>query len=152
MNTLYIIIAVAAAGWFLLIFGLKGMAILLRKSAVKATMKALDGENILKMSDNVSFLGADFPGPNLPPRTSGVLAVTDTRLLFLPWFPRRAITLPKDSIAKVSLQDIYGEMAYNIPVLLLKIKGVGDSQGSMAWLAHEAQEWEREIRKVIGNR
>jgi hypothetical protein len=151
MNTLLIIIAVLAAGWVLFIFGLKGLAALLRKSATKATMKALAGENILKMTDNVSFLGADFPGPNLPPRTSGVLAITGTRLFFLPWFPRRAITLPRDTIAEVSLRDHYGEMAYNIPVLLLKVKGVGEPYGSMAWLTHEQKEWEREIRKVIGN-
>ena len=151
MNTLLIIIAALAAGWVLFIFGLKGLAALLRKSATKATMKALAGENILKMTDNVSFLGADFPGPNLPPRTSGVLAITGTRLFFLPWFPRRAITLPRDTIAEVSLRDHYGEMAYNIPVLLLRVKGVGDPDGSMAWLTHEPKEWEREIRKVIGN-
>ncbi len=152
MNTFLIIIAVAAGGWVLLMLGLKGMAVLLRKSAVKATKNALAGENILKMTDNVSFLGADFPGPNLPPRTSGVLAVTDSRIIFLPWFPRRAITLPRDTIAEVSLQDHYGEMAYNIPVLSVKVRGVGDPNGNMVWLTHEPEEWEREIKKVIGDR
>jgi len=152
MNTLLIIAAVAAGGWILLIFGLKGMAALLRKSATKATIRALAGENIMRMTDNVSYLGADFPGPNLPPRTSGVLAITGTRLFFLPWFPRRAITLPSTTIADVSLRDHYGDMAYNIPVLLLKVKGVGDPHGSMAWLTHEPEEWEREIKKVIGDR
>ncbi len=148
MNTFLIIIAVAAGGWVLLIFALKGMAALLRKSAVKATRNALAGENILKMTANVSFLGADFSGPNLPPRTSGVLAVSDSRVIFLPWFPRRAITLPRDTIVEVSLKDRYGDMAYNIPVLSLKIKGVGN----MVWLTHEPVEWERVIKKVIGDR
>ena len=132
--------------------GLKGMAALLRKSAVKATKTALAGENILMMTDNVSFLGADFPGPNLPLRTSGVLAVTDSRIIFLPWFPRRAITLPRDTIAEVNLQDHYGEMAYNIPVLSVKVRGVGDPHGNMVWLTHEPEEWEREIKKMIGDR
>ena len=149
MNTLLIIIAALAAGWVLFIFGLKGLAALLRKSATKATMKALAGENIIRMTDNVSFLGADFPGPNLPPRTSGVLAITGSRLFFLPWFPRRAITLPRDTIAGVSLRDHYGELAYNIPVLLVKIKGVGDPHGNMAWLTHEPKEWESEIRSIL---
>lgn len=149
MNTFLIIIAGFAAGWVLLIFGLKGMAVLLRRSAVKATRAALADENILRITDNVSFMGADFPGPNLPRRTSGVLAVTDTRLFFLPWFPRRAITLPRDTIAGVSLLDHYGERAYNIPVLSLKVKGVGDPHGNIAWLTHEPEEWEREIRSLI---
>jgi hypothetical protein len=152
MNTLLIIIAVAAGGWVLLMLGLKGVAALLRRSAVKATKNALSGEKILRMTDNVSFLGADFPGPNLPPRTSGVLAVTDSRIIFLPWFPRRAITLPRETIAEVNLQDHYGEMAYNIPVLLLKVRGVGDPHGNMAWLTHEPEEWEKVIKKVIGDR
>ena len=149
MNTFLIIIAVAAGGWVLLIFGLKGMAALMRKGTVKATMKALAGENILKMTDNVSFLGANFPGPNLPPRTSGVLAITDTRLIFLPWFPRRTITLPRESIAGVTLRDYYGEMAYNIPVLLLKIKGMGDPHGHMVWLTHEPEEWKKKIASIL---
>jgi hypothetical protein len=149
MNTFFIIIAVAAGGWVLLMLGLKGMAALLRRSTVKATKNALAGENILKMTDNVSFLGADFSGPNLPPRTSGVLAVTDSRIIFLPWFPRRAIKLPRDTIAEVNLQDHYDEMAYNIPVLLLKIRGVGDPHGSMAWLTHEPEEWERVIKSIL---
>ena len=149
MNTLLIIIAVAAGGWVLLIFALKGMAFLIRKSTVKATKNALAGENILRMTDNASFLGADFPGPNLPPRTSGVLAVTDSRIIFLPWFPRRAITLPLDTIAEVSLKDHHGDMAYNIPVLVLKVKGVGDPHGNMVWLTHEPEEWERVIRSIL---
>ena len=149
MNTFLIIIAVAAGGWVLLIFILKGMAALMRKSTVKATRNAFAGENILKITDNVSFLGADFPGPNLPPRTSGVLAVSDSRVIFLPWFPRRAITLPRDTIAEVSLKDRYGDMAYNIPVLSLKIKGVGDPHGNMVWLTHEPAEWKSVIRSIV---
>jgi hypothetical protein len=149
MNTFLIVVGVLAVGWVLLIVGLKGMAALLRKSAVKATKAALAGEDILRITDNVSFLGADFPGPNLPARTSGVLAVTPTRLFFLPWFPRRAITLPGETIAGVSLRDHFGQMAYNIPILSLKIKGVGDPHGNMAWLTHEPEEWEREIGSIL---
>ncbi len=152
MKTLLIIAAVAGGGWLLLIFGLKGMAVLLRKSTVKATQTALAYETVRKITDNASFLGADFPGPNLPPRTSGVLAVTDNRLFFLPWFPRRSIVLPWSSISRVSLEDHFGEMAYNIPVLTLRVKGVGDPDGRIAWLIHEPEEWKREIRKVIGER
>jgi len=144
-----IVAAVIAGGWILLILVLKGMAAFLRKGALKTVRAALAGEDILKISDNASYLGADFPGPNLPPRTSGVLAVTATRLLFLPWFPRRAITLPGDTIVAVSLKDHYEEMAFNIPVLLLKVKGVGDPDGSMVWLAHDPEEWQREINRVI---
>jgi len=150
MSTFLIIAAALVAGWVLLIFGLRGLAAVMRSGTVKAVRAALAGEDILRITDNVSYLGADFPGPNLPPRTSGVLAVTGTRLLFLPWFPRRAITLPASTIASVSLRDHYGDRAYNIPVLEVKVKGVGDPHGSMAWLAHDPEEWEKEIRKIIG--
>ena len=151
MKTFLLVIAIAAGGWVLLILCLKGLAVLLRKSTAKAIKTALTGEKSLKMTDNVSFLGADFPGPNLPSRTSGVLAVTDKRVMFLPWFPRRAITLPRDTIAEVSLRDHHNEMTYNIPIIVLSIKGVGDPLGSMAWLAHEPEEWEREIRSILQN-
>ncbi len=152
VKTLLIIAGIAAGGWVLLMLGLKGMAALLRKSAVRATKAALHGMDILMMTDNASFLGADFPGPNLPPGTSGVLAITGDRLFFLPWFPRRAITLPGDSVAGVSLKDHFGKKAYNIPALQVKVKGVGDPHGKMAWLTHDGDAWEREIRKLIGER
>jgi hypothetical protein len=58
--------------------------------------------------------------------------------------------LPRESIAGVTLRDNYGEMAYNIPVLLLKIKGMGDPHGHMAWLTHEPEEWEKIISSMIG--
>jgi hypothetical protein len=149
MKTALIILAVILGGWFLFIFGLRGIAFLLRRSTAKAVMAALANETILKLTENASYLGADFPGPNLPPRTSGALAVTGTKVLFLPWFPRRSITLPGHTIAGVSLRDQYGNKAYNIPVLVLNIKGVGDPHGSMAWLTHEPEEWEREINSIL---
>ena len=147
--TFLIIAAVLAAGWVLVIFVLKGMAALLRKRAVKSAKAALAGEEILRMTDNASFLGADFPGPNFPPRTSGTLAVTSTRLFFLAWFPQHAITLPRDTIKGVTLEDQFGERAYNIPALVLKIKGVGDPHGKMAWLTHDAEEWRDKIKSII---
>ena len=150
MTTVLTILAIAVAAWILLMLALKGMAALLRKSAVKAVEAALHGETILRLADNVSYLGADFPGPNLPPRTSGVLALTESKLLFLPWFPRRAITLPRGTISGVSLRGSFRDMAFSIPVLSVEVKGVGNPDGIMAWLAHEAGEWEGEIRKVMG--
>ena len=149
MNTFLIIAAVLAGGWVLLIFALKGMAVVLRKRAVKSTKAALGGEEILRMTDNASFLGADFPGPNFPPRTSGTLAVTASRLFFLAWFPRHAITLPRDTISRVTLEDQFGERAYNIPALVLRIKEVGDPHGKMAWLVHDAEEWRDIIKSIL---
>jgi hypothetical protein len=149
MKTALIVLAILFGGWLLFIFGLKGMASLLRKSTAKAAMAALSNEAILRLTENASFLGADFPGPNLPPRTSGTLAVTETKVLFLPWFPRRSITLPVHTIAGVGLKNELGNMAYNIPVLVLNIKGVGDPYGSMAWLVHEPEEWKHIIKSIL---
>jgi len=149
MKSALIILAVILGGWLLFIFGIKAMASLLRKSTAKATRAALADETMLRLTENASFLGADFPGPNLPPRTSGALAVTETKVLFLPWFPRRSITLPGHTIAGVCLKNQFGKISYNIPVLVLNIKGVGDPYGSMAWLVHEPEEWERKIKSIL---
>lgn len=149
MNTFIIVIAVIAAAWFAIMFGLKFMARLMRKGAVKDTEKTLAGETVHLITDNASYLGADFPGPNLPPRTSGVLAVTDTKLFFLPWFPRKAITLPKETIAQVNLKGSFREKTYSIPLLSIEVKGGGDAQGTMTWLVHNAGEWETKIRSII---
>jgi hypothetical protein len=150
MKTFMIVIIALAAAWFAIIFGIKLMARFMRKGAVKDTERALAGETVHLITDNASYLGADFPGPNLPPRTSGVLAVTDTKLFFLPWFPRKAITLPRETITRVNLKDSFREMAYSIPLLSIEVKGGGDAQGTMTWLVHDVGEWERKIKQVIG--
>lgn len=149
MKTFMIVIIVLVAAWFAIMFGIKLIARLMRKGAVKDTQKALAGETIHLITDNASYLGADFPGPNLPPRTSGVLAVTDTKLFFLPWFPRKAITLPRETIAQVNLKDSFREMAYSIPLLSIEVKGGGGAQGTMTWLVHDAGEWEAALKDII---
>ena len=149
MKTFLIVIIVIVAAWLLLMVGLKLMARLMRRGAVKDAEKALAGETVLISTDNASYLGADFPGPNLPPRTSGYLAITQTKLFFLPWFPRKAITLPKDTIVQVSLKASFREMTYNIPFLSVEVRGGGDAHGNMSWLVHDAGEWERKIKSII---
>lgn len=143
------ILIVILGVWISVMLGLKGMAILLRRQTVKAAQVALHNETVLRITDNASYLGARFPGPNLPPRTSGVLALTESRLFFLPWFPRKTITLPKKSISSVKTHTSIGNLTYNIPALVLKVKGVGDPDGEMAWLVHEPEEWKKEIDSII---
>jgi hypothetical protein len=144
-------IIAAIVVWVVLIAALKGMALLLRKQTTRAALAALQNEAILKQTDNASYLGAHFPGPNLPPRTSGFLALTESRLFFLPWFPRRSITLPRPSISSVESVPSFGNNSFNIPVLVITVRGVGDPDGEMGWLVHDAEGWEREIKKVVGS-
>lgn len=152
MKTALIAIAAVIGIWFLFILGLKALAAGLRRSTARAARSVLEGEEILRITDNASYLGADFPGPNLPPRTSGVLALTQGRVLFLPWFPRRAVTLPVGTISRVALAQNFGDRSYNIPILILRIKGVRNPDGTMAWLLHDPEEWEREIGETVGER
>ena len=148
MNTI-IVVSIIIVVWISIMLGLKGLAILLRRQTVKAAQAALHAETILRITDNASYLGARFPGPNLPPRTSGVLALTESRLFFLPWFPRKTIILPKNTISTVRTQTAFGNRAYNIPALVMKVKGVGDPDGEIAWLVHEPGEWKEEIDHII---
>lgn len=152
MKTLIIIVVVAVGGWFLLMFAVKGFARLFKKGAMKETQKALAGETIIITTDNASYLGADFPGPNLPPRTSGVLALTENKLFFMPWFPRKAITLPLKWINSVKTQDKYGEHAFTIPCLVIKVRDLKEgSEGKIAWLVHEPEEWRVAVESVLRN-
>ena len=150
MNTFIVVIAVIAAAWIAIMLGLKLMAKVLKKGAVKAVEATLAGETVRMTTDNASYLGFDFPGANLPPRTSGVLAVTDTKVFFLPWFPRKAITLPRDTIANVSLKGSFREMTHSIPLLTIKVKGMGNPHGTITWLVHDPTQWEREIKSILG--
>ena len=149
MGPVLTIVITVAGIWIAVMLALKGVAFLLRKQTGRAARAALYTEVILRFTDNASYLGAHFPGPNLPPRTSGVLALTETRLFFLPWFPRRAITLPRNFISVVKASILFGGRSYNIPALILTVRGVDDPDGEMGWLVHDAEGWEREIKEVI---
>ena len=130
---------------------LKGLAALMKMSALTAAHKLLADENILRITDNASFLGADFPGPNLPPRTSGVLAVTDRKVFFLPWFPRKSISLPYGWVKGVRLQDSFGELKFPLPCVVVRVRELKDPEGAIAWLVHDPTEWEKAIEESVGN-
>jgi len=151
MNTLLLILIIAAGGWLLLMVVLKGLAAYLRKNTLKDVQKILADEKILHIADNTSFLGADFPGPNLPPRTSGVLAVTDRQIYFLPWFPRKKISLPWQWIIGARLESSYGSAAASIPCLVIRVRDLKDPEGTIAWLVHEPTEWLKVINSQIKN-
>jgi hypothetical protein len=151
MRAILTVVIVITGAWIAVMLFLKAMALLLRRQTEKAAHAALYAESILRITDNASYLGAHFPGPNLPPRTNGVLALTDTRLFFLPWFPRKAITLPRDSISSVKTRSSFGNRTFKIPALILCVKGVGEPDGEMAWLVHEPEGWKEDIKRLIGN-
>lgn len=149
MQKILIILIVLFGGWLLVMLGLKGMAFLLRRGTLRDAEKALAGEKIHKITNNASYLGADFPGPNLPPRTSGVLAITDRQIYFLPWFPRKSISLPLQWVKGTRLQSSYGEVATSIPSLVIRVRDLKDPEGTIAWLVHEPREWEDIIKSQI---
>ncbi len=151
MNTILIILVIAAGGWLLLMLTLKGFAYYLRKNTLKDVKKVLGEEKILYIADNTSYLGADFPGPNLPPRTSGVLAVTDRQIYFLPWFPRKKISLPWQWVKGVKLEPSYGPVATSVPCLVIRVRDLKDPEGTIAWLVHEPREWLNIINSQIKN-
>ena len=149
MDTVLLVVAIIIGAWILMMAGLRGFASLLRRQTSRAAHNAVYPEKILLTTDNASYLGAGFPGPNLPPRTSGCLTITENRLFFLPWFPRKSITLPRHTIHSVRTGSSFDGATYSIPVLVLSIKGVGDPAGDMAWLVHHPEDWEKEIRSIL---
>ena len=149
MSTAFTIIIIIPGVWITVMLSLKGMAFLLRRQTEKAAQTVLHAEAILRITDNASYLGADFSGPNLPPRTSGVLALTAERLYFLPWFPRKSISLPRGTVSEVLTRPSFKNLGYNIPALVLRVKGVGDPEGEMGWLVHDPEGWERDIKEML---
>jgi hypothetical protein len=136
--------------WIVLMLGLKSFAALLRRQTEKATRNAIHPEKILRIVDNASYLGAQFPGPNLPPRTSGVLALTESRLFFLPWYPRKSITLPRNSIDSVKSSSSFDGKTYSIPALVFTVEGVGvPGAREIAWLVQDPEGWKGEIESIL---
>lgn len=149
MNTVLLIIVIIACAWIALMIGLKSFVALLRRQTEKAALNAIHPEEVLRITDNASYLGAGFPGPNLPLRTSGALILTAGRLFFLPWFPRKSITLPRNTIRTVKRSPSFNGQTYSIDVLVLSVKGVGNPDGEMAWLVHDPEVWEKEIKSIL---
>jgi hypothetical protein len=148
MQTALYVIAIAVAVWIILMLLLKGGARLMRRSTLKAMNSMLAYENILLITDNAGYMGADFPGPNLPPRTNGVLALTSGKLIFLPLFPRKAITLPAQWIKGVGARQTFNDISYNIPFLVVDVRDLGDPDGQIAWIVNDPEEWVRKIKEV----
>ena len=150
MSRLFLVALAIPVVWIGIMLLLKGYAAYLRRSTLKAARQALAQEKILRITDNASFLGADFPGPNLPPRTSGVLAVTDRSVYFLPWFPRKSVTIPHAWVRSVRTEKSFGSLSFAIPVLVIGVRDVKDPEGLVGWLVKEPWEWREEIGKLVG--
>jgi hypothetical protein len=149
MKTIIFVAIVTLGIWIALMISLRCFAGLLRRQTVKAARNAIHPEKILKIVENSGYLGARFPGPNLPPRTSGVLVLSESRLFFLPLFPRKAITIPRRSIRSVKTSFSFDGKTHRIPALVVVVKDVGDPDGEMAWLVHDPEEWERVIKEIL---
>ncbi len=149
MNKILLGLIVIIGGWLVLMLFLKGLAWMWKRGARTAANKALASEKILRITSDASFLGADFPGPNLPPRTSGVLAVTNERLYFMPWFPRKSLSFPIHYIKEVQLKASYGNFSTTVPCLVFIIKDLKDPYGTIAWMVHDPREWVDAINSVL---
>ena len=149
MNKILLGLIIIIGGWLVLMLFLKGLAWMWKRGARTAANKALASEKILRITSDASFLGVDFPGPNLPPRTSGVLAVTDERLYFMPWFPRKSLSFPIHYIKEVQLKASYGNFSTKVPFLVFIIKDLKDPYGTIAWMVHDPREWVDAINNLI---
>ncbi len=149
MNMILLGLIVIIGGWLVLMLFLKGLAWMWKRGARTAANKALASEKILRITSDASFLGADFPGPNLPARTSGVLAVTDERLYFMPWFPRKSLSLPHDWIKEVQLKATYGNFSTTVPCMVFTGGSPGSPSGTIAWMVHDPREWVDAINNLI---
>jgi hypothetical protein len=149
MNKILLGLIVIIVGWTLIMLSLKGLTWMWKRGARTAANKALAGEKILRITSDASFLGADFPGPNLPPRTSGVLAVTDKRIYFMPWFPRKSLSLPHDWIKEVQLKASYGNFSTSVPCMVFTGGYTKDPSGTIAWMVHDPREWIDAINSAL---
>ncbi len=149
MNKILLGLIVIIGGWLVLMLFLKGLAWMWKRGARTAANKALAGEKILRITSDASFLGADFPGPNLPPRTSGVLAVTDKQVYFMPWFPRKSLSLPHAWIKEVQLKASYGNFSTSVSCMVFTGGYSKDPNGTIAWMVHDPRKWVDAVNSAL---
>jgi hypothetical protein len=110
-----------------------------RRAATEATSK-LGAGRILAEEDGANFFGLGSKG-GAQIRGNGFLGVSQEALLFVMWFPRKEIRIPRDRIVSVERANSHAGKTIGRPLLRVRFRNDVGEEDTAAWYVSDLQRW-----------
>jgi hypothetical protein len=101
---------------------------------------ALEGEDVLMKSMQASCFGVTSEGKNQV-RGDGILALTDERLAFFMFSPKKTISIPREKITGVGTPASFLGKTLISPLLEVRFKNEADEDDSTGFWMRDVLDW-----------
>jgi hypothetical protein len=112
----------------------------MRARAASEVRARLGGDHILLMEDGANSFGVESRGP-WQIRGNGCLAATADDLLFVMWFPRREVHIPRATITGVEQARSHLGKTIGYPLLRVRFTNPDGRPDSVAWWVRDVSRW-----------
>ena len=113
----------------------------LRDRAADEVRASLGAERVLLLEDGANSFGVESGG-RWQIRGNGCLAVTADEILFVMWWPRREVRIPRSAITAV--ERAKSHLGKTVGRALLRVRFTNDEgrPDSVAWWVGDVSRWE----------
>lgn len=115
---------------------------------INEILDGLTNENIILLSPSANFFGQQSQG-HKQIRGNGVLALTNDKLYFEMWKPKKKLQISLSSIGGIETPKSHLGKSKFKPLLKIIFKNEKNDPDSAAWLVGDLPKWKRTIEKVI---
>ena len=143
-----VIAAIVAAGVFLLVVVLATVRGLGAR-ALAAADEILRGERLVLRDGSVNFFGVRSRGMGQV-RGNGVLSLTDGRLHFLMWLPRRELSIPVRAISATETPESFLGKSVFRALLEVDFENEAGEPDAAAWLVGDLPAWRDAVEQAAG--
>jgi hypothetical protein len=105
----------------------------------------LGPERIVALDDSANFFGVESKG-KWQMRGNGVLAAADAEIVFVMWFPRREVRVPRDRVTGIERVKWHLGKSVGRTLLLVRFTNEQGRPDSVAWLVRDLDAWETALR------
>lgn len=138
------IVLISLVGAFALLAIIQLVLSGLARGGVAEADEALSGESIILRDPAANFFGIRSKGM-AQVRGNGVLTLTDRRLHFLLWTPKREISIDLPSIRGTDTPRSFLGKTKVAPLLQVNFTNERGEEDAAAWLVGDLGAWKREI-------
>jgi hypothetical protein len=113
----------------------------LRRRGAAVVRARLGKDRIVLLDDRANSFGIESRGVTQI-RGNGCLAATDDEILFVMWFPRRELRIPRERITAVEHATWHLGKSVARPLLRLRYINESGQDDSIAWFVRDLPAWE----------
>ncbi len=143
------VVLIAVAGATALIAILRVVLRRLARSRIADADEMLAGERIILRESSANCFGLRSEGMGQV-RGNGVLTLTDRRLHFLMWLPKRAVSIDLPNIRGIETPKSFLGKTKLRPLLQVSFATERGEQNAAAWVVSDLDEWTVALRDRTG--